>query len=242
MKWFEIKSFFWWICLFKPKKSKIQQTELEKIGLKDFGEKKATKIFRVANWIFLLKTHSYKTKCQIDTFHEVLPGNLVFFSFLLYWHNRTWIFGPDHWIALEKLHKYWKFHVRYLKIVLNIPWSNCAWNEYLMFQISNFSLAIFFWLDQINSSSRIINIIVITKFSKSDVSTYLRDDSFLKMQKHLPKSSQSSGKDKPVLGTMISLLSLSFLYFIMAWNSLRIWIGKLWIQTTPHISEIGRAG
>ena len=32
---------------------------------------------------------------------------------------------------------------------------------------------------------------MITKFSKSDVSTYLRDDSFLKMQKHLPKSSQS---------------------------------------------------
>ena len=153
-------------------------------------------------------------KCQIDTFHEVLPGNLVFFSFLLNWHNRTWIFGPDHWIALEKLHKYWKFHVRYLKIVLNIPWSNCAWNEYFMFQISNFSLAIFFWLDQINSSSRIINIIVITKFSKSDVSTYLRDDSFLKMQKHLPKSSQSSGKDKPVLGTMISLLSL---FFFLSW-------------------------
>ena len=67
--------------MFKPKKSKIQQTEPEKIGLKDFGEKKATKIFRVANWIFLLKTHSYKTKCQIDTFHEVLPGNLVFFHF-----------------------------------------------------------------------------------------------------------------------------------------------------------------
>ena len=48
-----------------------------------------------------------------------------FFSFLLYTHIGTWIFGPNHWIVLEKLHKYSKFQVRYLKFVSNIPWSNC---------------------------------------------------------------------------------------------------------------------
>ena len=35
----------------------------------------------VANWIFPKKSPSLKTKCQINTFHEVLPGNLVFFHF-----------------------------------------------------------------------------------------------------------------------------------------------------------------
>ena len=35
----------------------------------------------VANWIFPVKSHSHKTKCQVDTFHEVLPGNLDFFQF-----------------------------------------------------------------------------------------------------------------------------------------------------------------
>ena len=35
----------------------------------------------VANWIFPKKSHSYKVKCQIGTFHELLPGNSVFFQF-----------------------------------------------------------------------------------------------------------------------------------------------------------------
>ena len=35
----------------------------------------------VAYWIFPVESHLHKTKCQIDTFHEVLPGNLVFFHF-----------------------------------------------------------------------------------------------------------------------------------------------------------------
>ena len=35
----------------------------------------------VAKWIFPGKSHPYKMKCQTDTFHEVLQGNLVFFHF-----------------------------------------------------------------------------------------------------------------------------------------------------------------
>ena len=35
----------------------------------------------VAFWIFPEKRHLKKTKFQVDTFHEVLPGNLVFFHF-----------------------------------------------------------------------------------------------------------------------------------------------------------------
>ena len=35
----------------------------------------------VANWIFPKKIHSLKKKCQIGTFHELLPGKLVFFHF-----------------------------------------------------------------------------------------------------------------------------------------------------------------
>ena len=35
----------------------------------------------VANWIFPKKSHSYKMKCQVRNFHELLPGNLVFFIF-----------------------------------------------------------------------------------------------------------------------------------------------------------------
>ena len=35
----------------------------------------------VANWILLGKGHSQEMKSQMGTFHEVLPGNLVFFNF-----------------------------------------------------------------------------------------------------------------------------------------------------------------
>ena len=35
----------------------------------------------VANWIFPKKSHSYKMKSQVGNFHELLPGNLVFFHF-----------------------------------------------------------------------------------------------------------------------------------------------------------------
>ena len=59
-------------------------------------KKKATKLSRnslniqklyfgmfdgVASWIFPKKSHLHKLKCQMGTFHEVLPGNLVFFHF-----------------------------------------------------------------------------------------------------------------------------------------------------------------
>ena len=33
----------------------------------------------VANRIFTKKSHLLKLKCQIETFHELLPGNSVFF-------------------------------------------------------------------------------------------------------------------------------------------------------------------
>ena len=35
----------------------------------------------VASWIFSEKGHLLKKKSQTGTFHEVLPGNLVFFHF-----------------------------------------------------------------------------------------------------------------------------------------------------------------
>ena len=35
----------------------------------------------VANRIFSKRSHSHKIKCQMDTFHEVLPGNSVFSNF-----------------------------------------------------------------------------------------------------------------------------------------------------------------
>ena len=53
-------------------------------------------------------------------------GYFSFFSFLLHTQKGTWIFGPDHCIVLEKLHKYWKFQVRYRKFVSSILWSSCA--------------------------------------------------------------------------------------------------------------------
>ena len=77
-------------------------------------KKKATKLSRnslniqklyfgmfdgVANWIFPKKSHSYKMKCQIGTFHELLPGNLVFFHF--YYIGTKEIQHMDHTIEFS---------------------------------------------------------------------------------------------------------------------------------------------
>ena len=54
----------------------------------------------VAYWIFPVESHLHKTKCQIDTFHEVLPGNLVFFHF--YYCGTTVIEYLDQTTALYR--------------------------------------------------------------------------------------------------------------------------------------------
>ena len=58
----------------------------------DFSLKRL--IDSVADWIFFGKSHSYKTKCQIGIFHEVLPGNSVFFNF--YYNGTKGIRYLDH--------------------------------------------------------------------------------------------------------------------------------------------------
>ena len=58
----------------------------------------------VANWIFSEKSHLYKMNCQIGTFHELLPGNLVFFHF--YYIRTKELEYLDQTISL-----YWKNYV-----------------------------------------------------------------------------------------------------------------------------------
>ena len=78
------------------KKSKSHRKNLKQNDISVLVKKKQPSFFRnslkepktmilifdsVAYWIFPVESHLHKTKCQIDTFHEVLPGNLVFFHF-----------------------------------------------------------------------------------------------------------------------------------------------------------------
>ena len=58
----------------------------------------------VANWIFSEKSHWHKKKSQTRTFHEVLPGILVFFHF--YYIRKKELEYLDQTIAL-----YWKNYV-----------------------------------------------------------------------------------------------------------------------------------
>ena len=89
----ESYSNFWWKHLSNAKPFRGYS---KKKVLNGFSEKKVSKLLEkqfktvqiliwtfdgVANWIFPGKRPSYKLKCQIKLFHELLPGNLVFFHF-----------------------------------------------------------------------------------------------------------------------------------------------------------------
>ena len=87
----EIK-FFFNFCDKNKSNLKTLQRIFEEKHLEHFGAKlklnyKKSHVFEkeasdsVANWIFSGKSHLLKIKSQMGTFHEVLPGNLVFFHF-----------------------------------------------------------------------------------------------------------------------------------------------------------------